>query len=483
MLWWWLRGPNLYLLMTRFAVRRLVAALTIALVCSVATPAFAKKKKPVARPEAVHAVGRGSARGRVVKAAATKREGKTRMSHHTEAKKIAVAEPKARPHAKHVVASHKRIAKKHAEEKAAAPEKSGRVHAWVNQSRASADKTEKKPVVEKSAEAKAVVAEVKPGGKATSADFLRAAAGDEKSVRETGVSHPGEDDDAPVVKGKSVAATPTASAKGRTETAVVESNDDAKPVAVVKNVKAAAAKMTGPAKNVAEKIASDDDVQDVASPVMVPALYTKRGRLIMPKPMKGSREILVHQNEMADAEGLDRIEDDDDLAEMRAHKLLVAIPASGSLRVDERLPSNRRYCRPWTAKFLTDMARAHYARFKTPLQVNSAVRTVAFQARLLRTNGNAAPIKGETASPHLTGGAVDLAKHGLSMAEIAWMRGYLLPLVQAGKVDVEEEFQQACFHISVYKKYMPVATPKHNLAGGGGRTGASGAMIAAAGLR
>jgi hypothetical protein len=27
--------------------------------------------------------------------------------------------------------------------------------------------------------------------------------------------------------------------------------------------------------------------------------------------------------------------------------------------------------------------------------------------------------------------------------------------VQEGKVDVEEEFQQACFHISVYKKYLP----------------------------
>jgi hypothetical protein len=28
-------------------------------------------------------------------------------------------------------------------------------------------------------------------------------------------------------------------------------------------------------------------------------------------------------------------------------------------------------------------------------------------------------------------------------------------LMDAGKVDVEEEFQQACFHISVYPAYMP----------------------------
>ena len=100
-----------------------------------------------------------------------------------------------------------------------------------------------------------------------------------------------------------------------------------------------------------------------------------------------------------------------------------------------------------------------------PLQVNSAVRTVEFQQRLLRTNGNAAPAEGETASPHLTGQAVDLAKHGLSLTQIAWLRGYLLPLVQEGKVDVEEEFQQACFHISVYKKYLPSTdAPRRNIA-------------------
>jgi hypothetical protein len=41
------------------------------------------------------------------------------------------------------------------------------------------------------------------------------------------------------------------------------------------------------------------------------------------------------------------------------------------------------------------------------------------------------------------------------------MRGYLLPLQMAGKLDVEEEFYQSCFHITVYKSYVPApATPK-----------------------
>lgn len=206
-------------------------------------------------------------------------------------------------------------------------------------------------------------------------------------------------------------------------------------------------------------------VEEAAStPVILPTLYNKRGRLIVPPPLKGSHEILVHQNEVADRDGLQRIQSDDDLLSMRSRGYLVAVPVSAGMQVDERLPGNRRFCRPWTAQFLATLARAHYAHFRTPLQINSAVRTVEFQQHLLHINGNAAPAEGDTASPHLTGQAIDLAKHGLSLTEIAWLRGYLLPLVQEGKVDVEEEFQQSCFHISVYKRYLPSAnTPQRDV--------------------
>lgn len=207
-------------------------------------------------------------------------------------------------------------------------------------------------------------------------------------------------------------------------------------------------------------------VQDeAATPTILPTLYNKRGRLIVPPALKGSHEILLHQNEVADREGLDRIQNDADLLDMRNKRILVPLPTSYALDVDDHLPANRRYCRPWTSQFLSNMARAHYARFHTQLQINSAVRTVEFQQHLIHINGNAAPAEGDTASPHLTGQAVDIAKHGLSRTEIAWMRGYLLPLIQEGKIDVEEEFQQACFHISVYKKYLPPADePRRDLA-------------------
>ena len=197
-----------------------------------------------------------------------------------------------------------------------------------------------------------------------------------------------------------------------------------------------------------------ESIDDAVKPMVVP-IYTRSGRLIVPPPLKGTHEILVHQNQMADQEGLSRIEDDADLDRMRAAHLLLPLPEIAALEVNDELPYNRRYARPWTVKFAGDIARSFYARFHEPLRLSSAVRTVDFQLRLQRVNGNAAAVDGDTASPHLTGQAVDFGKSGMSREEIAWMRAYLLPLMQAGKVDVEEEFQQSCFHVSVYSGYAP----------------------------
>ncbi len=177
-------------------------------------------------------------------------------------------------------------------------------------------------------------------------------------------------------------------------------------------------------------------------------------------PLRGSYESLVRQNDRNEQEGLERIQDDDAIAAMLINKQLVALPVTIGMRVDERLAEDRRYCRPWTADFLIALGRVHYDRFHSPLQVNSAVRTVAYQRHLLLVNGNAAPAEGDVASPHLTGATIDIAKKGLSPSEVGWMRAYLLPLQAAGKIDVEEEFEQACFHITVYKGYAPLPTPR-----------------------
>ena len=174
-----------------------------------------------------------------------------------------------------------------------------------------------------------------------------------------------------------------------------------------------------------------------------------------PMPLRGSYQVLVHQNVVADVEGLNRIQDDAQLNAMVRSGSLVALPTNPGLTVDPRLPFNRRYCRPWTAQFLSDLARSHERFFGNPLILTSAVRTVSFQRHLARYNGNAAPASGDTASPHLTGQAIDIGKKGMSWREIAWMRAVLGQLQSSGKLDVEEEFEQACFHISIYETYAP----------------------------
>jgi hypothetical protein len=196
-----------------------------------------------------------------------------------------------------------------------------------------------------------------------------------------------------------------------------------------------------------------EEMAEAAIAPRLAGLYAHDGQLVVPPALKGSHEVLVHQNEMADAAGLTRIRNDADLDRLRRQGKLVDFPETSGLRLNPDLPERRRCARPWTVEFAGDMAKAFYTEFHESLTVSSAVRTVAYQVRLQRVNGNAAATSGEGASPHLTGQAFDIGKTGLSVAEIAWMRNYLLPVMNAGKIDVEEEFQQACFHISVYPSY------------------------------
>jgi uncharacterized protein YcbK (DUF882 family) len=183
-----------------------------------------------------------------------------------------------------------------------------------------------------------------------------------------------------------------------------------------------------------------------------------RRMVIPPSPLKGSLESLTRQNELTSADGLERILDEDDLANRINEKLLVPVPEASGLQVSEALTENHRYCRPWTAEFLKDLARDHSTTFGHPLFVSSAVRTVEYQKQLMRRNHNAAAAEGDVVSPHLTGATIDIAKKGMSRAELKWMRDELLPMQQKGIIDVEEEFRQACFHITVYKAYLPSPT-------------------------
>jgi hypothetical protein len=370
----------------------------------------------------------------------------------------AVVETESRP-------ARKKSAKRKAKARIAVPEAKSSTHARKSRRRrAPQDDADNDPPIIYRAAAKKQKANAAPAPRladvktpdepktATPDDFARAA-GTLPAMPETGErgqSHPDDDERLPVVSAAPEPVTPvgkpTLAEKLKSDSVAAKDLLTRRP----------ASKPSLLPEDHAAKVAVIEEA--IATPL--PKLYSRRGKLIVPPPMKGSWDILVHQNTMADSEGLDRIQDDDDLNRMRATHLLVPVQNSAGLLVNADLPLNRRYARPWAARFAADTARAFYARFHQPLRLNSAVRTVDYQLRLQRVNGNAAAVDGDGASPHLTGQALDFGKRGMSMAQIAWMRAYLAPLMQMGKLDVEEEFQQACFHISVYRSYMPSVKAK-----------------------
>jgi hypothetical protein len=168
-----------------------------------------------------------------------------------------------------------------------------------------------------------------------------------------------------------------------------------------------------------------------------------------------SRQSQLAQNAAIDRMGLSRYRNDRELEAAKRSGELVPLPTSGFLSVSNKLPCNRRYVRPWVTSFLIQMATAYYARFDVPLQVNSAVRTMAVQRGLMRWNPNAAPIHGDVASSHLAGTTVDLERRRLTQEQIWWIEGYLLGM--GDSVIVIEELREPCFHIMVLPELRDIS--------------------------
>ena len=166
-----------------------------------------------------------------------------------------------------------------------------------------------------------------------------------------------------------------------------------------------------------------------------------------------SHDSLLRQNEEIDRLDLPRIQDDDELEALKASHDLVPIEADETVRFDPRLDSSRRFCRPWTRDFVSDLGEVYYNEFHDQIQVNSAVRTVMGQKKLRRHNRNAAPAEGDTASSHLAGITVDLQRRGMSKAQIHFVERYLFYLKALGLVEPEEERHQWVFHIMVAERY------------------------------
>jgi hypothetical protein len=166
-----------------------------------------------------------------------------------------------------------------------------------------------------------------------------------------------------------------------------------------------------------------------------------------------SHDSLLRQNEEIDRLALPRIQDDDQLEDLKASHALVPIVESESLKIEHRLDPTRRYCRPWTRDFVDDISQVYYRQFHAQIQLNSAVRTVKVQKKLRRHNRNAAPAEGETASSHLAGITVDLQRRGMSNEQVRFVERYLFYLRDLGLVEPEEERRHWCFHVMVSDRY------------------------------
>ena len=165
-------------------------------------------------------------------------------------------------------------------------------------------------------------------------------------------------------------------------------------------------------------------------------VYRRHRHIVwLPVLLHGSHNSLVRQNEEIDRLGLPRIADDQELYELEQTHQLLPIRETHILTIHP------------------DLAQAHFSTFHTPIQVNSAVRTVAQQKRLRRYNHNAAPVSGDTESSHVAGLTVDVSRRGMGRSERKWMEQYLLNLKQQGLIETAEERREPVFHIMVAKRY------------------------------
>jgi hypothetical protein len=162
------------------------------------------------------------------------------------------------------------------------------------------------------------------------------------------------------------------------------------------------------------------------------------------KTFPATRDSVAAENQRADALGLTRYETQAEVdSAVRSGEL---VPITG-VRIDKRLPRNRRYLRAAALVFLRNLSRDFNETVGEDLVVDSAVRATSIQSRLIRVNRNAAPATGARASSHERGTTFDLGRRGLSKRGYRFLCLRLLYYRAIGRILVIEE--RGCFHIFV----------------------------------
>ena len=187
----------------------------------------------------------------------------------------------------------------------------------------------------------------------------------------------------------------------------------------------------------------------------LPALIgLQKGRFtFIATPLTARAGNLQRENAAATRDNLSRLTSSKMLARFRNAHLLVPVPASARTYYVSGVPGLLHVARPWTKRFIEQLAAAKWRFFGTPLRITGLTRTRAYQKGLIAANGNAAPAHGRLQSTHLTGASVDISKRGLPVPEINWLRTVLWRLTANRVVHAIEEFREPHFHVLVRKRY------------------------------
>jgi len=153
-----------------------------------------------------------------------------------------------------------------------------------------------------------------------------------------------------------------------------------------------------------------------------------------------THDSVAAENRRADALGYKRYINTEDMRQGVLSGQLVPIEG---VKIDAKLPKDRRFLRPEAESFLERINRD----CGSTLTIDSAIRPADVQRRLLRINKNAAPVDGDRASSHERGSTFDIAQRGLSRRAYRLLIVRLLYYMANGRILVIEE--RGCIHVFV----------------------------------
>jgi hypothetical protein len=178
---------------------------------------------------------------------------------------------------------------------------------------------------------------------------------------------------------------------------------------------------------------------------------------LAPRSLRAVDGSLRRENAAARRDHLSFMRDTGMVGRFVAAGRLVRLPAETATYEVAGVDPRLRLARPWTKRFVEQLAGALHGLFGERLRVTSLTRTPERQAALRRSNANAAPARGDLRSTHLTGAAVDLSRRSLSPEATVWLRAVLRRLTTQGVVHAIEEFREPHFHVLVRARYAAYA--------------------------